>query len=121
MLDQFKEKKELHCSTFTLEEYLNYDDGTDKRYELVNGKLVLMPPESRLNERIVMWILTQFLRVVPFDRLSLRTEIVVSGFRTTTRIPDLVVLSEDLVVAMEGATRSTVTLDLPPPVLVVER
>ncbi|HAA32609.1 MAG TPA: hypothetical protein DCE56_38985, partial [Cyanobacteria bacterium UBA8553] len=24
----------------TLEEYLNYDDGTDTRYELVNGELV---------------------------------------------------------------------------------
>ena len=104
----------------TFEEYLTYDDGTDKRYELVNGELVFMPPESRLNERIVMWLLTQLLYLVPFDRLSLRTEIVVSGFRATTRIPDLMVLSEDLVGAMEGATRSTVTLDLPPPILVVE-
>ena len=122
MLHKFteKEKKELHYSKLTLEEYLNYDDGTDNRYELVNGELVLMPPESRLNERIVMWLLTQFLGLVSFDRLSLRTEIVVSGFRATTRIPDLMVLSEDQVAAMEGATRSTVTLDLPPPVLVVE-
>lgn len=26
----------------TLEEYLNYDDGTDTRYELVNGELIAM-------------------------------------------------------------------------------
>ncbi len=30
----------------SLEEYLAYDDGTDNRYELVDGKLVAMPPES---------------------------------------------------------------------------
>ncbi|MBN3922344.1 Uma2 family endonuclease [Nostoc sp. NMS4] len=26
----------------TFEEYLKYDDGTDKRYELVNGELIPM-------------------------------------------------------------------------------
>ncbi|MGK7871751.1 MAG: Uma2 family endonuclease, partial [Xenococcaceae cyanobacterium] len=30
----------------TLEDYLTYDDGTDNRYELVRGKLVLMTPPS---------------------------------------------------------------------------
>ncbi len=30
----------------TFEEYLTYDDGTDTRYELVDGELVEMPPES---------------------------------------------------------------------------
>ncbi len=30
----------------TLEEYLAYDDSTDNRYELVDGRLVTMPPES---------------------------------------------------------------------------
>jgi Uma2 family endonuclease len=110
----------LATHKLTLEEYLSYDEGTDSRYELVNGELVVMPPESRLNERIVMWLLTQFLSLVSFERVSLRTEMVVSGSRATTRIPDLMVLSEELVAAMEGATRSTVTLDMPPPVLVVE-
>ena len=32
--------------TMTLEDYLNYDDGTDTSYELVDGKLIAMPPES---------------------------------------------------------------------------
>jgi Uma2 family endonuclease len=30
----------------TLEEYFAYDDGTENRYELVDGKLILMPPEN---------------------------------------------------------------------------
>jgi len=29
---------------FTFEEYLSYEDGTDNRYELVNGELVPMNP-----------------------------------------------------------------------------
>ncbi|MDF5716354.1 MAG: Uma2 family endonuclease [Rhizonema sp. NSF051] len=28
----------------TIEEYLDYADGTDTRYELVNGVLIEMPP-----------------------------------------------------------------------------
>ncbi|MDK2412978.1 Uma2 family endonuclease, partial [Aphanizomenon sp. 202] len=30
----------------SFEEYLSYDDGTDKLYELFNGELIEMPPES---------------------------------------------------------------------------
>ncbi|MBD1859321.1 MULTISPECIES: Uma2 family endonuclease, partial [Leptolyngbya] len=33
----------------TIEEYLDYDDGTDTRYELVDGELIEMPPERPLN------------------------------------------------------------------------
>lgn len=33
----------------TLEEYLNYDDGTDTRYELVDGHLTEVGAESPLN------------------------------------------------------------------------
>ena len=105
----------------TLEEYLNYDDGTDTRYELVNGELVVMPPESDLNQRIAIFLLIYFSQQgIPAYRLRVGTEMVVSGSRATTRLPDLVVLSEELATALEGASRSTVTLDMPPPELVVE-
>jgi Uma2 family endonuclease len=46
-----------------LEEYLNYDDGTDTRYELVDGVLVEMSAEHRLNEKIALWLLSQFLQL----------------------------------------------------------
>lgn len=36
----------------TFEEYLNYDDGSDRRYELVNGELIELPPESEPNNAI---------------------------------------------------------------------
>jgi Uma2 family endonuclease len=105
----------------TLEEYLNYDDGTDTRYELVNGELVVMPPESDLNQRITTFLLICFSQQgIPPYRLRIGAEIVVSGSRATTRLPDLMVLSEELATALEGARRSTVTIDMPPPQLVVE-
>ena len=34
---------------FTLEDYLAYDDGTETRYELVDGELIAMPTESPIN------------------------------------------------------------------------
>ena len=105
---------------FTLAEYLAYNDGTDKRYELVNGKLVEMPSESDLNNAIAIWLLLAFARIIPGRLLRRGTEIVVSGSLATTRLPDLVVLTEELATALAGAARSLVTIDLPPPALVVE-
>ncbi|MFN6539347.1 MAG: Uma2 family endonuclease [Nostoc sp. EkiNYC01] len=104
----------------TLEEYLNYDDGTDNQYELVAGKLVAMSPESPKNVQISLFLLVNFLKFVPINWLSNKVEIVVAGSRATTRIPDLVVLTDELARVLEGATRSTITLDMPPPALVVE-
>lgn len=51
----------------TLEEYLVYDDGTDARYELVDGKLVEMPPESDRNNLISLYLLSQFLKFIPIQ------------------------------------------------------
>ncbi|WP_341527192.1 Uma2 family endonuclease [Nostoc sp. UHCC 0302] len=104
----------------TLEEYLKHDYCTDCQYELVAGELVEMPPESPKNVQISLFLLVNFLKFVPINRLSNKVEIVVAGSRATTRVPDLVVLTDELVTALQGATRSTITLDMPPPVLVIE-
>lgn len=105
----------------TLEEYLKFDDGTDTRYELVNGELLVMPAESDLNQRIASLLFAYFLQQgIPPYRVRIGTEIVVSGSRATTRFPDVMILSEALTIALEGATRSTVMPEMPPPLLVVE-
>ncbi len=44
----------------TFEEFLNYDDGRDTLYELENGKLITMPSESDINQRIAMFLLIYF-------------------------------------------------------------
>jgi len=105
----------------SLEEYLNFDDGTDTRYELENGELIVMPPESDLNQRIASLLFAIFLQQgIPSYRLRIGAEIVVNGSQATTRLPDLMVLSEELATALEGMKRSTIMIDMPPPLLVVE-
>jgi Uma2 family endonuclease len=104
----------------TIEEYLNFDDGTDARYELVNGELVEMPSASDLNNVIAMFLLIEFSRFVPAQLLRRGTEIVTSGFRSTARIPDLMVLTEEAASALAGSIRSIILPDMPPPALVVE-
>jgi Uma2 family endonuclease len=104
----------------TLEEYLNYDDGSETRHALINGELVEVPSESDLNNAIAIFLLFaigQFINPKLFRR---GTEIVVNSYRITTRIPDLMVLTEELAEALSGAARSVVMPDMPPPALVIE-
>jgi Uma2 family endonuclease len=105
----------------SLEEYLNYDDGTDDIYELVNGELVLMPPESFQNQQIEISLLAYFLKLGISPQL-LRNQIfiAVTGGRATARVPDLTILSEDLAVQLRETNRSIIMGDMPPPTLVVE-
>ena len=105
---------------FTLEEYLTYDDGTDRRYELVNGELKEMPSESDLNNQIAMYLISVFIKVVSIRLMRRGTEIAVSGLRATVRVPDLMILTEESATALADSTRSIITPDMPPPALVVE-
>jgi Uma2 family endonuclease len=105
----------------TLEEFLAYDDGTDKLYELEHGEPIEMPSESEINRRIAMFLSIYFSQMgIPSYRLTMKTEVAVSGARVSVRMPDLLVLSEELATAMDGASRSIVLMDMPPPLLVVE-
>ncbi|QKD84762.1 Uma2 family endonuclease [Thermoleptolyngbya sichuanensis A183] len=107
-------------SYMTFEDYLAYDDGTDTRYELVNGVLVEMPPESDENLGIARKLLLELIKHIPADRVVWGTEIEVTGKRATGRIPDLLVHSEESKAAIAGAPRATLTRDMPPPALVIE-
>jgi Uma2 family endonuclease len=104
----------------TLEEYLAYDDGTDTHYELVDGELVEMPPETDRNNLISLYLLSEFLKFVPIQLLRHKdTELVVIGNRTRVRLPDLMILTQELLVALAGG-RATITPDMPSPIMVVE-
>ncbi len=105
----------------TLEEFLQFDDGTDNLYELENGELISMPLESEINRRIATFLLIYFSKLgIPYYRLSMKTEIAVNSRQVGVRVPDLVVFSEELATVMQGATRSLILMDMPPPLLVVE-
>ncbi|NET12750.1 MAG: Uma2 family endonuclease [Okeania sp. SIO1H6] len=112
---------QLSNKILTSEEYLNYNDGTDTRYELLNGILIEMPPESNLNARIAAFMFAYFLKLLPFSRICHKdAELQVASIRASFRIPDLMILSEAGEEALIGSSRNTVTLKMPTPMLVIE-
>jgi len=102
----------------TFEEYLTYQDGTDKRYEFNDGELVEMPPPIGLHERIVAFLcfflsLAVKQKSYPYCVRSNGVEIW-TGKRT--RRPDVCVLSkqQELDILRKAAILFT------PPLLVIE-
>jgi Uma2 family endonuclease len=111
----------ISAQKMTFEEFLSYDDDSDQRYELENGELIAMPSESDLNQRIASFLFAFLLNLgIPSYRLRIGIELAISGVRASVRVPDLAVLSEEGTTALAGARRSLVSIDMPPPLLVVE-
>ncbi len=106
---------------FSFEDYYAYDDGTENRYELVDGELVLMPPESIFNSDISMRLLLELGKIIPFHLLKYKEVMIeVSGRRAKVRIPDLLILGEECRAALETTKRGTITHDMPPPLIAIE-
>jgi Uma2 family endonuclease len=104
----------------TLEEYLEYDDGTDARYELVDGALVEMGAESPLNPAIAAMLMFAFADMgVPRYCLAIGHQIAVSSERATSRQPDLIVHSEESARAIYSGSKILMP-GMPAPMLVVE-
>ena len=105
----------------TFEEFLAYDDGTDTRYELVDGELVEMPTESQENCDLAKFILFELAKHFPIALLAYKDiEVEVSGRRATCRLPDLLVHTQASKAALLGSKRNLITRDMPPPALVIE-
>lgn len=111
----------------SFEEYLNLDAEDwvrlglpEGRCEFVDGEIVELPFEDRINSKIALFLLTRLLNEFPEDRLCCKdTEIEVTGNKARTRVPDLMLLSEELAVVL-GDGQSSITLNMPPPDLIVE-
>lgn len=106
---------------YTLEEYLNCKDiSHDSLYELENGQIRSMPPESWQNLQIVMYLITEITKIVAYQQVTNIAEIIISGSRVTARVPDLIVLTPEGAAELAAYRRSTILIDMPPPLLVVE-
>ena len=109
----------------TFEEYLFYSDAAsiEGRYELINGELVKLPPESEPNNWIanyLQFLLTSFespLRLIKIHALELQVPVLQPN-DSANRYPDLVVLRPEHLDLMKR--RLTITMDMPPPRLVAE-
>ncbi|MEL7143257.1 MAG: Uma2 family endonuclease [Cyanobacteria bacterium J06643_4] len=110
----------------TLEEYLAYEDGTDTRYELVNGELVPMSVGSGIHALIIDFLIEQIKAVLsdlegPYKVLSgtISVQSPRGGRFSTSRIPDVTVLPQAQVQQF-GSKEAIIRLNEPPPKLVIE-
>jgi len=110
----------------TFEEYLSYSDevSLEGRYELINGELVELSPESEPNAWIANYLQYLFvaakvapLRLIKIHALELQVPVLRSK-DAANRYPDLVILRSEHLNLMQR--RLTITLDMPPPRLIVE-
>lgn len=109
----------------TLEEYLDYDEGTGVRYELLDGELVEMGAETDQNVLIALFLIVAFANVVPLKQLRRGTEIELpqtSGNQDgpSSRYPDFMVLTAAGAAELQGDQRSLVRTSMATPLLVVE-
>ncbi|NEO02148.1 MAG: Uma2 family endonuclease [Moorea sp. SIO3I7] len=102
----------------SFDEYLLYNNNSEKFYELFNGELIEMPPESGFNVEIATFLLIQFALLVGHRRVRGQgLELEVRG-EPKNRYPDLTIIREEHV--QQLSKRNTIRLSMSPPLLVVE-
>ncbi|PZV05286.1 MAG: Uma2 family endonuclease [Leptolyngbya sp.] len=110
----------------TLDEYLAYDDGSDRRYELVNGELLPMSLGTGRHGAIIKRLEKIFdveAERVQHAWIALAGTIGLPSPRSdrwdTVRIPDVSVLTLEQWEALQER-KAVIRLNEPPPLLVVE-
>ncbi len=102
----------------SFEEYLLYNDNSEKLYELFNGELIEMPPESGFNVEIATFLLLQFASLLGYRRVRGQgLELEVNG-EPKNRYPDLTIIREEHI--QQLSKRNTIRLSMLPPLLVIE-
>ncbi len=102
----------------SFEDYFAYDDGTGRLYELFNGELIEMPPESGENVEIANRLFLQFALLLGTDRVRGQgLELEVRG-EPKNRYPDLTIIRPEQIQQLKQ--RNTIRLLIAPPLLVVE-
>jgi Uma2 family endonuclease len=102
----------------SFEDYLAYDHGSENLFELFNGELIEVPPESGLNTSLAVFLLIRFVALVGHLRVRPHgLELEVRG-EPKNRFPDLTILREEHIELL--VNRNTIRLTMPPPLLVVE-
>lgn len=86
----------------SFEEYLIYEDGTDNRYELQDGELLLMPQGRGKHGAISEFLNDEFrdeIKRLELDWISKKADIGVRipqvGRRATSRVPDVAVVTRE--------------------------
>jgi Uma2 family endonuclease len=106
----------------TFEEYLSYSEDLEGQFQLIDGELVELPPESPENDFLALNLRDLLIKVVRRQLARVHTcEVQVPVLQVgdaANRYPDLVVLRPEHLDLM--GRRLTITIDMPPPQLVME-
>jgi Uma2 family endonuclease len=102
----------------SFEDYLGYEDSNNRLYELFNGELVEVPPESGFNIGIATTLLIYMSQIVGALRVRGHgLELEVDG-EPRNRYPDLTIIKPEHIGQLRS--RNTLRLSMMPPDLVVE-
>ncbi|NER85225.1 MAG: Uma2 family endonuclease [Leptolyngbya sp. SIO1D8] len=111
---------------FTIDDYLTYEDGTDTRYELVNGELIAMAQPKGRHGTIAEFLNDTFRAEIKrlgrdwtAKQMAVDIQSPRGGRWDTARIPDVMVLSLDQWRSLRDQ-EAVIRLNDPPPFLVVE-
>ena len=107
----------------TFDEYLAHDDGTDKCYELINGELIEVPPETEENAYRAFSLLMALSMFIDIRRLKvqkLEVEVPALPGMPSNRQPDLTVLDEGHIEEMAAINQMAIRFSMNPPLMVVE-
>ncbi|MGB3402276.1 MAG: Uma2 family endonuclease [Microcoleaceae cyanobacterium] len=110
----------------SFEQYLSYEDGTDTRYELVDGELIPMSLGTGKHGAIIRFLLLQFENILPTPEQPWIPLPGLVGIRSprggrwdTSRIPDITILSQEQWESM-AEREAVIDFNETPPFLVVE-
>jgi Uma2 family endonuclease len=102
----------------SFEEYLEYTDDNNRLYELFNGELIELAPESGFNIGIATKLLIHFAQFIDYLRVRGHgLELEVNG-EPRNRYPDLTIIKAEHIEQLRS--RNTIRLSMAPPDLVVE-
>ncbi|MEM6716395.1 MAG: Uma2 family endonuclease [Cyanobacteria bacterium P01_D01_bin.6] len=104
----------------TFEDFLADAEAVDGYYELENGELVKMPPESDANLQRAMELYEALKAHVDRKQIRLQGVAIATPGQPKNRYPDLTVLRPEHPKQMQSLGYAAITLDMLPPLLVVE-
>ncbi|MBD1918072.1 MULTISPECIES: Uma2 family endonuclease [Cyanophyceae] len=104
----------------TFSDFLAYAQEVEGYYELTNGELVEMPPESDENLYRAMRLYEALKSVVDMRQIRLQGLAIAMPGQPKNRYPDLTVLRPEHPEQMRELGQAAITLEMAPPLLVVE-
>jgi Uma2 family endonuclease len=104
----------------TFEDFLAQAATTDAYYELTNGALVEMPPESYENLRRALKLYDALRALVADQQVCPQGLAIATPGQPKNRYPDLTVLRPEHPEQMKALGQAAITLEMAPPLLVVE-